>query len=93
MDEDVPTDVRTVLGQLFAEAQRALERGDTGTARESVTSAEAVVVNKLPAGELSGELRHGCERTRALLDAEADPKPEAAAGYLAAMERRLPGGG
>lgn len=91
MAEDLPTDVVTVLSQLFAEGQRALDGDDPATARESVTSARAVVRNKLPDGEFKRELRHGCERTLELLDAaEDDPADyEAAAEYLAAMERRL----
>jgi len=88
--EDLPTDVRTVLSQLFAEGRRALADGDAATARESVTSAAAVVRNKLPDGEFKRELRHGCERVVDLLDAGDEPADaEVAAEYLAAMERRL----
>ncbi|ELZ29496.1 hypothetical protein C475_02568 [Halosimplex carlsbadense 2-9-1] len=88
--EDLPTDVRTVLSQLFAEGQRALADDDRDTARESVTSAASVVRNKLPDGEFKRELRHGCERVVDLLDTGDEPADaEAAAEYLAAMERRL----
>jgi len=87
--EDLPTDVRTVLSQLFAEGRRALADDDSATARESVTSAAAVVRNKLPDGEFKRELRHGCERTLALLDAGDADDAAAAAEYLAAMGRRL----
>lgn len=87
--EDLPTDVRTVLSQLFAEGRRALADDDVTTARESVTSAAAVVRNKLPDGEFKRELRHGCERVVDLLDAGDDDDAAAAAEYLAAMERRL----
>ncbi|PSQ30494.1 hypothetical protein BRD06_01900 [Halobacteriales archaeon QS_9_67_15] len=89
MVEDLPTDVRTVLEQLFTEGRRALEADDLDTARESVTSAQSVAANKLPESELRGELLHGCERIAALLDADGDTEPAAAAEYLAAMERRL----
>jgi len=87
--EDLPTDVRTVLSQLFAEGRRALADDDPATARESVTSAAAVVRNKLPEGELKREFRHGCERVLDLLDAGDSDDDEAASEYLAAMERRL----
>ncbi|QLH76553.1 hypothetical protein HZS55_04200 [Halosimplex rubrum] len=89
MVEDLPTDVRTVLSQLFAEGRRALGDDDTATARETVTSAAAVVRNKLPEGEFERELRHGCERVVDLLDAGDPADAEAAAEYLTAMERRL----
>ncbi|QLH80713.1 hypothetical protein [Halosimplex pelagicum] len=90
MVEDLPTDVRTVLSQLFAEGRRALDENDPTTARESVTSAAAVVRNKLPESALKRELRHGCERVVDLLDTGDEPADaEAAAEYLAAMERRL----
>jgi hypothetical protein len=87
--DDLPTDVRTVLSQLFAEGQRALGDDDLTTARESVTSAAAVVRNKLPDGEFKRELRHGCERVVDLLDTGDSDDAAAAAEYLAAMERRL----
>ena len=102
--EDPPADVLAVLAQLFGEGQEALADGDADTAREAVTSAEAVATNKLPEGDLRGQLLHGCAQARALLDPETgggsaegdDPEgangaePDAAAEYLAAMERRLP---
>lgn len=102
--EDLPADVLAVLAQLFAEAQESLADGDVDTAREAVTSAEAAATNKLPEGDLRGQLLHGCAQARALLDPEtgggdgegdgpegADSvEPDAAAEYLAAMERRLP---
>jgi hypothetical protein len=88
--EDLPTDVQTVLSQLFAESRRALCDDDLATARESVISAASVVRNKLPDGEFKRELRHGCERVVDLLNAGDEPADaEAAAEYLAAMERRL----
>jgi hypothetical protein len=85
---DLPTDVRTVLAQLFAEARAALDDGDVRIAREAVGSAATVAATKLPEGDRRDRLRHGCDRVRALL--ADDPDTEAAAAYLAAMERRLP---
>ena len=85
---DLPTDVRTVLAQLFAEARAALDDGDVDTAREVVESAETVVATKLPEGDRRDRLRHGCDRVRALVADDHDTA--AAAAYLAAMERRLP---
>ena len=104
--EDPPADALAVLAQLFAEGQEALADGDIDTARETVTSAETVATNKLPEGDLRGQLLHGCGQTLALLDPEASSgddggdgpgdadgvEPDAAAEYLAAMERRLPEG-
>lgn len=106
--EDLPDDALAVLAQLFTEGQESLADGDVHTAREAVTSAEEVATNKLPEGDLRGQLLHGCAQTRALLDPEtgggddegdgpdgggADGvEPDAAAEYLAAMERRLPDG-
>jgi hypothetical protein len=102
--EDPPADALAVLSQLVTEGQEALTDGDVDTAREAVTSAEAVATNKLPEGDLRGQLLHGCGQARTLLDpgtgggdAEGDGpegadgvEPDAAAEYLAAMERRLP---
>jgi hypothetical protein len=101
--EDPPADVLAVLAQLFAEGQASLTDGDVDTAREAVTSAETVVTNKLPEGDLRGQLLHGCGQANALLDPETGGEgegpeetdgvePDAAAEYLAAMERRLPEG-
>jgi len=104
--EDPPADVLAVLAQLFAEGQEALAEGDVDTARETVTSAETVATNKLPEGDLRGQLLHGCGQARELLDPETGAgsdegdnpegvdqvEPEAAEEYLAAMERRLPDG-
>jgi hypothetical protein len=89
--EDLPEDVRSVLAQLFAEGQTAVERDDPATARETVTSAEEVARNKLPEGELRGRLLHGCARALDLLDPEGGVEDDAAAEYLAAMERLLAG--
>jgi hypothetical protein len=98
--EDLPPDVRAVLAQLFAEGREALAADDRGTAIETVTTAETVATNKLPEGALRDRLLHGCGRVRRLLDAgvgasreDGDPpdgeRTDAAAAYLAAMERRV----
>jgi len=94
-----------VLTQLFAEGQEALAAGDREVALDAVTTAETVATNKLPEGPLRGRLLHGCGRVRALTGdgatadgpGEGDATPggsdEAAAAYLAAMERRVADGG
>jgi len=82
----LPTDVGAVLAQLFAEGRRALDDGDVETALATTASARTVASNKLPAGDRRERLLHGCARVEALLDA---PEADAAAAYLAAMERRL----
>lgn len=92
MSEDVPPDVSATLAQLFEEGQQALEDDDRETCRQTVESAERVVTNKLPEGELRGQLLHGCERVRHLLDPETDEDPEVAIEFLTAMQRRLPDG-
>ena len=106
MTEDPPADALAVLAQLFAEGQEALGNGDVDTARETLGSAEEVATNKLPEGDLRGQLLHGCAQARVLLDPETGGgdgegdgpegvdgvEPDAAAEYLAAMERRLPDG-
>jgi hypothetical protein len=105
--EDPPADALAVLSQLFAEGQDALADDDVDTARETVTSAETVLTNKLPEGDLRSQLLHGCDQVRLLLDPEAGDgedegdgptsedgvEADAAAEYLAAMERRLPDAG
>jgi len=88
MPGDLPTDVRSVLTQLFATARSALDAGDVETAREAVGSAETVVTTKLPEGDRRDRLAHGCERVETLLADE--PDTAGAAAYLAAMEARLP---
>jgi hypothetical protein len=87
--DDLPTDVIAVLSQLFAETRTALADGDLATARETISSAETVATNKLPAGDRKAALLHGCERVRDLLE-EDEPKTDVATEYVAAMERRLP---
>lgn len=86
MTGDVPADIQTVLRQLFAGGQEALDRGEMEPCREILNSAEAVISNKLPAGKRKERLRFGCERVRARLD---DGETALAKEYLAAMERRI----
>jgi len=91
--EDIPADVREVVTQLLAESGRAVA-DEPETARRSVDTVETVVTNKLPEGELRAEMRHGCRRVTALLDpADGGVRTDAAAEYLAAMERRFAGAG
>lgn len=90
MPDEPPADVVTVLGQLLAATGTALEEGDCETAGETLASAETVATNKLPEGERRAALLHGCGRIRDLLDEATDDDRDAAAEYVAAMERRLP---
>lgn len=90
MSEDIPPDVIAVLSQLFEEAHEALEVDDNETCRQTIESAEEVATNKIPEGELRGQLLHGCQRVRRLLDTEEDEEAEAAVEFLTAMQRRLP---
>lgn len=83
---ELPADVTSVLTQLFAEAQHALEDDDWETARSAVSSAATVAEHKVPADMLADQLQHGCARVQSLLDAG---QPRAATEYLAAMERRV----
>jgi hypothetical protein len=89
--DDLPTDVRDTLAQLFREGQVAIDEGEHETARETVSTAETVATNKLPAGPLREELLHGCASATRLLDPTDEVEADAAAEYLAAMGRRLPG--
>lgn len=82
----MPTDVETVLQQLFEAAGEALEAEDIDTCRQTIDSAESVVSTKLPDGERKARLRHGCERVRQLAE-EGDHT--VAAEYLEAMARQL----
>lgn len=87
---DLPTDVRDTLVQLFVESRRALTAGDPGTAESAVESAETVVTNEVPAGPLRERLLFGCTAVTDLLADGVDGEDRAvAAEYLAAMERRL----
>lgn len=86
MSDDVPTDVETVLAQLFAAGQDALGDEEFDTCRQVVESVESVATNKLPESERRARLLHGCERVHALLDEE---ELEVAAEYLRAMDAQL----
>lgn len=86
MTDDVPTDVETVLAQLFAAGQDALEEESFDTCRQVVGSIESVATNKLPEGDRRARLLHGCERIRELL---AENEVAAAAEYLRAMDAQL----
>jgi hypothetical protein len=90
VSDDPPTDVVTVLGQLLSATRTAIAEGDSETAGETITSAQTVATNKLPEGERRAALLHGCDRVRALLEAGTSDDRDAAAEYIAAMERRLP---
>lgn len=88
--EDLPPDVRDTLAQLFEEGQVAIDEGEYETALETVSTAETVATNKLPAGPLREQLLHGCASATRLLDPAEEVEADAAAEYLAAMGRRLP---
>ena len=85
MTEDLPVDVRDTLAQLFAEAGEAARERRAETALAALSTAATVVENKVPEGDLSRQLAHGCERARATVEAE----PLVAAEYCAAMRERL----
>jgi len=86
MAAEVPSDVEAVLTQLFEEGRAAVRAGELDTVRRLLSSAQTVVRNKLPPGELRAQLLHGCRRASAAVDAV---EPEVAAAYFTAMERRL----
>ena len=86
MSDDLPTDVETVLAQLFDAGQDALESEEFDTCRQVVGSVESVATNKLPESERRARLLHGCERVRVLLDEE---ETAVAAEYLRAMDAQL----
>ncbi len=90
VSDDLPTDVRTVLGQLLAGTRTALAEDEHETARETITSARTVATNKLPRDERREQFQHGCDRILALLDADDEVDRDAAAEYVTALERRLP---
>ena len=86
MSDDVPTDVQTVLCQLFGAGREALEAGKIERCERIVDNAGAVATNKLPEGERRSRILHGCERVRALLGEE---ELAVADEYLVAMDRRI----
>ena len=89
MSDDVPTDVETVLTQLFAAGQDAIDEGNIDTCRQVVGSVESVATNKLAEGKRKERLVHGCERVRKLL---AEEEYTVAAEYLRAMDEQLTDG-
>lgn len=89
--EDLPSDVLSVLKQLLSEGQTAIRAGDIDTAREIVETTATVSRNKLPDGELRGQLLHGCGEVTEALTPTGDVEADVAAEYLRAMARRLPG--
>ena len=85
MRNEMPADVRSSLGQLLAEARKAVTAGDAETATSLLASAHTVATNKLPDGHLRDRLQHGCQAAeQALSDSQL------AAAYISAMEQRLP---
>ena len=88
MNDDLPSDVVTVITQLCLETRRALDDGDCETARATVETMDRVATNKLPDGRHRRTVRHACERITDLL--AEDPEPDAAAAYIEALERRFP---
>lgn len=89
MADELPSDVLAVLTQLFETGETAVLSGEFDTARQTVTTAKTVSRNKLPDGELRGQLVHGCTRVNTLLAAPDDEDVASAAEYLRTMERRL----
>jgi hypothetical protein len=85
---DVPEDVDAVLSQLLREARASFGDGDAETGVAAVTTAATVATNKLPESQLRAQIRHGCERAEAVAVTE-DSDLQAAAEYVAAIERRL----
>jgi hypothetical protein len=86
--DDLPSDVKAVLGQLLASGQDALATGDIATARDILGTTRTVARTKLPAGPRRNRLLHGCDRVEALLGGD-DHDTAAATAYFAAMRRRL----
>ena len=88
--DDVPSDVHSVLTQLFDETDAAIRAGEFETARRTVETAATVSRNKLPEGDLRGQLRHGCTEVTAALAETDGVEPDLATAYVRAMARRLP---
>ena len=91
MPDDVPSDVRAVLSQLFDETETAILAGEFDTARQTVETATTVSQNKLPEGELRAQLLHGCNEVTAAIAPEDGVESDVAVEYVRAMARRLPG--
>ena len=90
MPDDVPTDVQSVLAQLLKETESALRKGEIQTARQTIDTAQTVSRNKLPKGDLRGQLLHGCGEVRATLEPDDGVESDIAAEYVRAMAQRLP---
>ena len=86
MSGEPPSDVQAVLSQLVEAGETAVRSREFETAQQTVTSAETVSRNKLPAGDLRAQMIHGCSQVTDALDEDF---PETAAEYLRAMGRRL----
>jgi len=87
----VPSDVLAVLRQLFEETETALRDGEFETARQTIGTAETVGRNKLPGGELRGQVRHGCGEVTVALEPDDGVDADVAAEYVRAMAQRLDG--
>lgn len=90
MPDELPSDVQSVLTQLFDGTETAIRAGEFNTARQTVETAATVSRNKLPDGELRGQLLHGCAEVTAVLDATGGVESDIAAEYVRAMAQRLP---
>ena len=90
MPEDVPSDVQSVLTQLFEETETAIRADDFDTARQTIETATTVSRNKLPEGDLRAWLLHGCGEVLAAITLENGVESDVAVAYVQAMVRRLP---
>jgi hypothetical protein len=90
---DLPSDVQTVLTQLFEAGEQAVQAGEYETARKTVRTAATVSRNKLPNGTLRAQLLHGCDSVCTALDGNREVHDDLASEYLRAMRRRLPEAG
>jgi len=88
--DDVPSDVQAVVIQLLDETDTALRAGEFQTARRAIDTVETVSRNKLPAGELRGQLLHGCAAALTALESDDSNDADLAAEYVRAMTQRLP---
>ncbi|GAA0257527.1 hypothetical protein [Halobaculum roseum] len=84
--DDLPADVEAALTQLIESARVAVREGRPDEAVAAVDTARTLARNKLPDGERTERLVHGCDR---VADLAADDPP-VATEYLDAMRRRLP---
>jgi len=89
--DDVPSDVHAVLTQLFEETETAIRAGEFETARQTIATATTVSRNKLPEGDLRGQLLHGCGEVLAAITPENGVESAVAIEYVRAMAQRLPG--